>query len=263
MKSKQNFTLIELLVVIAIIAILAGMLLPALNNARIIAKTIKCVSNQKQIGLGILQYANDFNGSLPIGTADGFSGIGISWDRQVAEYLGTRLPGNEATSGDQVTRPIPALACPEDNGKRADGYYTRSYALNAILDAGEDLKTKAAGCPLFGNSYICGIATYCTNGGVWGYNGLWSGRLGKIAGSTIMSTDYHNPGSYIGDGGGTTLFGMYEFVLTKPWNTRPHGGKLVFSYVDGHAESKKMNDTWGVGGTDIQPRGEWTSFGND
>ena len=69
MKAKpQNFTLIELLVVIAIIAILAAMLLPALNSAREQGKSIQCSGNLKQIGSALLNYADDFNAQIPYGS---------------------------------------------------------------------------------------------------------------------------------------------------------------------------------------------------
>ena len=122
-----RFTLIELLVVIAIIAILAAMLLPALNKARDKAKSISCLGNVRQIGTGMLMYVDSEAGFYPV---TDFSNT-TSWDNALSLYDGRQVAENYrhgVLQKHQVAKQA-LYSCPSDQIVRAGTAMPRSYAL--------------------------------------------------------------------------------------------------------------------------------------
>ncbi|RYG72101.1 DUF1559 domain-containing protein [bacterium] len=121
---RRAFTLIELLVVIAIIAILAAILFPVFGRARENARRSSCQSNLKQIGLGIIQYTQDYDEKMPIDS------YGWNGTYNVGDWMHTIQP---------YSKSYQILRCPSDthlvNGHAVDPgplNYDSSYAISKV-----------------------------------------------------------------------------------------------------------------------------------
>ena len=149
----SNFTLIELLVVIAIIAILAAMLLPVLQKARNQARSIKCVSNLKQVFSGLAFYAGDhkyYPAAKPSQEAGpAYPGDSFVWTFRTAPYLGQRgVPrahdGIDVWQDASAIRNAGVLNCPGLVIGKKD---MSCYAMNTFGRYKEDFRMTALAAP--------------------------------------------------------------------------------------------------------------------
>jgi len=131
---RDAFTLIELLVVIAIIAILAAILFPVFATAREKARQTACLNNEKQIGIGFLQYVQDYDETYPIGNGFFFPGTTSPQNQAAGTYGGAGWAGPIYP----YVKSVAVFACPDEVAQAQtwigpDGFTMISYGYNGNL----------------------------------------------------------------------------------------------------------------------------------
>ena len=234
-RKTASFTLIELLIVVAIIAILAGILMPALSSALRKAKIINCTGNQKNIGLALSMYASDNKEFFPACTYTTTQPWHY-WHRALlmAGYLGKTFQ-TESQAYDNDKRGKSILICPEDTDPYSvDTQKPRdflSYGLNAEI-AALDISRDISYHYIPRNRFIIGAPC-----GRTGCNG--SGTVRKSPQNIVILTDSYHSSQFVPRWCGQIIRAFSDAEVEGRIPPRHRNG-LPVTFVDGHVNFWKF-----------------------
>jgi prepilin-type N-terminal cleavage/methylation domain-containing protein/prepilin-type processing-associated H-X9-DG protein len=233
----KKFTLIELLVVVTIISILLSMLLPALKNAREAAKTAVCLSNQKQIGIAVVNYSLSFDDKIPAANA---------FNDQLVDSQVISAPRKSPYTGDidvDVTKEISPFKCPSGLSDRLSTnilsgkweYINRDETLRPWRSAAAGNYLKNVGGI---DSWYGIVATISKNGGTgeWRYNN-WPVYVASYTWPNILGISGPSKALMLHDGNSY----MHTYAGNIPGRISPRhkSGKTTnLLFYDGHAVQK-------------------------
>ena len=272
--AQRGFTLIELLVVIAIIAILAGMLLPALSKAKMKAGATKCLSNLKQMGVGVLTYASDSDDGLPYAFILTTAGENWSFDDALQKYTGGSKDLTALNGGNvPVAESLRLYECPADKYVRVNlTLAKRSYSMPRSGSMTGSITAPANYPPHPGSSGGVGLFFNPHVPGTHG-NPILKTRVAIVSApaSTLVIHERATTGNFQG-GSNTSVTDSPDQLLFLPNTTTPnpgvdplayHNAKWNWLLVDGHAELLPLDKTIRAGTPLNAASGMWTIRNDD